>query len=388
MDKTPYPLDTLKSWDLSGGGKFTLDALEFSPGIQELLDEVELILSASEARLKDAPSESAPSESAPSESAPSESAPSESAPSESAPSESAPSEILRNKSPAVVPDVTGTARDQTFAATAIEKDVAQVEPEKPYHCYIAFPQEARRYPTLVVSQMTVSPAARSEFYHQHSPQLAFEDYGSNHPAKSKSKGASLVSNAFFYLIIIVLLVFVESRLILQDEASKPINIGGFSPMTVLSNSMRSVYPRNTFLLTRQVDANTLDIGDDITFITESDRVVTHRITGIEENHLRTRERGFTTQGTDNQREDADMVHASNIIGQVIFSSYPLGRAIHFIRNNIIVSVIVMLIATLLLHEIINYTLLAIKQRKVKKKKSGRQARDVTESEVRTHETAH
>lgn len=358
MDKTPYPLDTLKSWDLSGGGKFTLDALEFSPGIQELLDEVELILSASEARLKDAPSESAPSE------------------------------ILRNKSPAVVPDVTGTAQDQTFAATAIEKDVAQVEPEKPYHCYIAFPQEARRYPTLVVSQMTVSPAARSEFYHRHSPQLAFEDYGSNHPAKPKSKGASLVSNAFFYLIIIVLLVFVESRLILQDEASKPINIGGFSPMTVLSNSMRSVYPRNTFLLTRQVDANTLDIGDDITFITDSDRVVTHRITGIEENHLRTRERGFTTQGTDNQREDADMVHASNIIGQVIFSSYPLGRAIHFIRNNIIVSVIVMLIATLLLHEIINYTLWAIKQRKVKKKKSGRQACDVTESEVRTHETAH
>ena len=52
MDKTPYPLDTLKSWDLSGGGKFTLDALEFSPDIQDLLDEVELILSASEARLR------------------------------------------------------------------------------------------------------------------------------------------------------------------------------------------------------------------------------------------------------------------------------------------------------------------------------------------------
>ncbi|MEG9235467.1 signal peptidase I, partial [Lactococcus petauri] len=79
MDKTPYPLDTLKSWDLSGGGKFTLDALEFSPDIQDLLDEVELILSASEARLKDAPSETAPSETAPSETAPSETAPSETA---------------------------------------------------------------------------------------------------------------------------------------------------------------------------------------------------------------------------------------------------------------------------------------------------------------------
>ncbi|MCI3872151.1 signal peptidase I, partial [Lactococcus petauri] len=92
MDKTPYPLDTLKSWDLSGGGKFTLDALEFSPDIQDLLDEVELILSASEARLKDAPSETAPSETAPSETAPSETAPSETAPSETAPSETAPSE--------------------------------------------------------------------------------------------------------------------------------------------------------------------------------------------------------------------------------------------------------------------------------------------------------
>lgn len=96
MDKTPYPLDTLKSWDLSGGGKFTLDALEFSPGIQELLDEVELILSASEARLKDAPSE-----------------------------------ILRNKSPAVVPDSNDTVKEQPHTAVAVGKDVLHTEPEKP-----------------------------------------------------------------------------------------------------------------------------------------------------------------------------------------------------------------------------------------------------------------
>lgn len=100
MDKTPYPLDTLKSWDLSGGGKFTLDALEFSPDIQDLLDEVELILSASEARLKDAPSESAPSE------------------------------ILRNKSPAVVPDSNDIVKEQppTAVAVGIPKSLTIVIP--------------------------------------------------------------------------------------------------------------------------------------------------------------------------------------------------------------------------------------------------------------------
>lgn len=115
-------------------------------------------------------------------------------------------------------------------------------------------------------------------------------------------------------------------------------------------------------------------------------MVTHRITGIEENHLRTRERGFTTKGVDNQREDSDMVHASNIVGQVIFSSYPLGRAIHFIRNNLVVSVIVMLIAMLLLHEIMNFIVMAIKQKRFKSgNKRKRNRRAVTERKPLSHE---
>ena len=81
-----------------------------------------------------------------------------------------------------------------------------------------------------------------------------------------------------------------------------------------------------------------------------------------------------------------MVHASNIVGQVIFSSYPLGRAIHFIRNNLVVSVIVMLIAMLLLHEIMNFIVMAIKQKRFKSgNKRKRNRRAVTERKPLSHE---
>ncbi|MBU5900082.1 hypothetical protein JVW24_23475, partial [Vibrio cholerae O1] len=77
-----------------------------------------------------------------------------------------------------------------------------------YHYYNAFPQEAKQYPTLLISKMTASPTVRSDFYHPGCPELDFDTYQDKQPAKSKSKGASLIINAFFYLIIIVLLIFV------------------------------------------------------------------------------------------------------------------------------------------------------------------------------------
>ena len=368
MGKAQSQLDNIKDWDLSGGGGFTLSALEFSQDIQAQLNEVKRILAASEAKREDTPLVDTPLVDTPLV-------------------DTLRNEVIIEKEVNVTSKINHREEKELVSETPNQRmeDKEEVSDTSSYHYYNAFPQEAKQYPTLIVSKLTATPV-RSDFYHPGSPELYFDNYQDKRPAKSKSKGASLLSNAFFYLIIIVLLIFVESRLILQDEASKPINIGGFSPMTVLSNSMRSVYPRNSFLLTRQVDANTLDIGDDITFITESDRVVTHRITGIEENHLRTRERGFTTKGVDNQREDSDIVHASNIIGQVIFSSYPLGRAIHFIRNNLIVSVIVMLITMLLLHEVMNFIVMSIKHKRFKSgHKRKRTRRDVTEGKDLSHE---
>nr|WP_225666487.1 hypothetical protein [Lactococcus garvieae] len=55
MSKTQLQPDNIKDWDLSGGGGFTLSALEFSQDIQEQLNEVKRILAASEEKQEDTP---------------------------------------------------------------------------------------------------------------------------------------------------------------------------------------------------------------------------------------------------------------------------------------------------------------------------------------------
>lgn len=200
--------------------------------------------------------------------------------------------------------------------------------------------------------------------------------------KPKSKGAGILSNTIFYLIIILLLVFLESSVILQNENDKPVNLAGFSPMTILSNSMKSVYPKGSLLVTRQVNPQTLNIGDDITFITEANRTVTHRIVGIEEDYLRTRERGFVTKGVDNAREDAEIVHANNVVGRVIFSSYPLGRIVQFIREHLVILVILMLVLVLILHEMLSFFITRLKQGKTRKNRRVKPKNRVKRRKVR------
>lgn len=62
MSKTQLQPDNIKDWDLSGGGGFTLSALEFSQDIQEQLNEVKRILAASEEKQEDTPFVDTPSD--------------------------------------------------------------------------------------------------------------------------------------------------------------------------------------------------------------------------------------------------------------------------------------------------------------------------------------
>lgn len=261
------------------------------------------------------------------------------------------------------------------------EEVAAIANMPPY-TFVDSPKDAKHYKTMVVNKITVSTASRSEFYNTCSDRSEYGKSEGGVARKESGKSKKLLSNVIFYAVIVVLIFFLESTLIAQDEATEPRNIAGFSPMTILSNSMRSVYPKDTFILTRQVDPKTLNIGDDITFITESQRTVTHRIVGIEENHLRTRERGFVTKGVDNPREDKDMVHARNVIGKVVFSSHFLGRVLLFIRNNLIISVVIAVLVMLLLDEVVKFLIMAFKDRK---RKTKRQLRGVTAKEGLTHE---
>lgn len=149
---------------------------------------------------------------------------------------------------------------------------------------------------------------------------------------------------FFYSIIVFVLMIVSTLLTDSTESGVPRNIGGYAPLTVLTKSMDSVYPKDSFLLTKVVDPNQLKIGDDITFLKENNTTVTHRIVGIEENYQQTGQRGFETKGVDNPAPDEDIVIADNVIGQVIYSNLWMGKAMLIVRKNLLLTAILMVLS--------------------------------------------
>jgi signal peptidase I len=117
-----------------------------------------------------------------------------------------------------------------------------------------------------------------------------------------------------------------------DSTDPPVDILGFSAMTVISRSMQDYIPQNSLILTRNVDPDTINVGDDITYLTELGTTITHRVVYIYENYQGTGEPGFQTQGTNNARPDPEIVYARQLVGMVIFHNLFLGNVVIFIRS--------------------------------------------------------
>jgi len=111
----------------------------------------------------------------------------------------------------------------------------------------------------------------------------------------------------------------------------PAQVLGFSAMRVLTTSMGEELPQGSLIITRSVDPNELQIGDDITYFISEDITVTHRIVGVTEDYIGSGQPAFTTQGIANSSPDARLVPAQNVVGKVIFHSLFLGQLFAFLR---------------------------------------------------------
>ena len=155
-----------------------------------------------------------------------------------------------------------------------------------------------------------------------------------HHGEKISHIRSILFNVLFYtaLVLVVLGVFLFSG---ANTAGPPQNLAGFTAMTVLTRSMQDVIPQDSVIITRQVDPNTIQVGDDITYLISNNVTVTHRVVAIHGNYAGTGMPGFETKGTMNERPDAEIVHSANVIGRVIFHNLILGRALLFIRMHVL-----------------------------------------------------
>lgn len=150
---------------------------------------------------------------------------------------------------------------------------------------------------------------------------------------------------YLFLLLLVTCVFFFKN----NNGGAPTTIGGFSMMQVLTSSMETELPKDSLIVTRRVDPDTLEVGDDITYLVSETTTVTHRIVEIIDEYLDTGERAFITQGVCNGAPDSKPVAAVNVVGKVIFHSYPLGRILGFLQVSWVYVILLFVLSVALFH---------------------------------------
>ena len=146
----------------------------------------------------------------------------------------------------------------------------------------------------------------------------------------KGRAGKIIGECVFYgllLLLILSAVFVRTT-----SDGSPRSLAGYSGMIVLTESMQSEIPKGSLVITKTVDPQSLQIGDDITYMANQTTSVTHRIIGIIENYENTGQRAFQTQGIMNDQPDSQPVPAVNVVGKVVFHSETLGVVASFIGS--------------------------------------------------------
>ena len=127
---------------------------------------------------------------------------------------------------------------------------------------------------------------------------------------------NIVSTALVVLMVLCAVFLMGSRVM------------GYQCFTVISGSMEPKYSVGDLIYVKNVDANTIQVGDDITFILNEDLVVaTHRVVRIDAENQR-----LYTKGLANEIEDSDPVHFNNVIGVPKFAIPKLGYVSDFVQH--------------------------------------------------------
>ncbi len=134
--------------------------------------------------------------------------------------------------------------------------------------------------------------------------------------KKMKKIWDMVTTVLVVLVVIFAIFLMGSRLV------------GLQVFHVISPSMEPTYRVGDLLYVKNVDPDSVKVGDPITFVLNEELVVaTHRVTAIDSEN-----RQFTTKGDANETEDAAPVHFNNLIGVPVFAIPLLGYVSAYIQN--------------------------------------------------------
>ena len=107
---------------------------------------------------------------------------------------------------------------------------------------------------------------------------------------------------------------------------------GLQVYTVLSGSMEPNYHVGSIIYVKDVEPDTLQVGDAISFMISEKTVATHRIIEILPDEEDPNVIRFRTKGDNNDIPDTNPVHCNNVLGKVVGTVPLLGYVSNFVQN--------------------------------------------------------
>ena len=129
-----------------------------------------------------------------------------------------------------------------------------------------------------------------------------------------------VTTIVVVLVVILALLLVGTRLL------------GIQTFVVLSGSMEPHYHVGSVIYVKDVPPDSLQVGDDISFLLNQKTVATHRIVEILPDSDDPAVFYFRTKGTNNDVVDANLVHSKNVLGKVVGTIPLLGYVSDFVQH--------------------------------------------------------
>ncbi len=180
------------------------------------------------------------------------------------------------------------------------------------------------------------------------------------------KVLSIVVRIFLWIIILIAALFAFTTLATRSD-DHVANIAGYTPMTVLSDSMSPTFNRGDLIIIRTTDTNALVVGDIITFhtIIENEYALnTHRIQEINDDNIANGYRTFVTKGDNNIIQDQRTVYSGDIVGKYVGRIPYLGFVMNFLSSSVgFLIVIVLPLLAFFIYQVYHLVMVSIKLKK-------------------------
>ena len=127
---------------------------------------------------------------------------------------------------------------------------------------------------------------------------------------------SVMASVLLWAIILLAALFAFTTLATKDSKSVA-NLAGFTPLSVMSESMAPTFNAGDLIIIKQCDTKKLEAGDIITFhtiINNEYALNTHRISEIQDMGG---VRSYVTKGDNNLIADVHMIADGDIVGKFV-----------------------------------------------------------------------